>query len=144
MGDLRWVQPPGWPPSPPGWQPPAGWRPHPSWPSPPVDWVWWQVGRPLTAAWVSADGTRRIYRRGVRRWVHTALAVSAGGLSAMWVSEFQLYGAGRVVYLVGVLIATGTLIAGIQRLALVVAPGCVTVRRALWTVRVRAQDVVRF
>lgn len=39
----RWRPPPGWPPAPPGWEPPFGWEPDPSWPPPPADWEWWEA-----------------------------------------------------------------------------------------------------
>lgn len=37
----RWLPPPGWPPAPPGWEPPDGWVPDFSWPRAPSDWEWW-------------------------------------------------------------------------------------------------------
>jgi hypothetical protein len=45
--------PPGWPPLPPGWNPPLGWRPEPFWPPVPAGW----------RLWVPASGTRRCRSR---------------------------------------------------------------------------------
>jgi len=33
--------PPGWPPLPPGWEPPPGWKADTSWPAPPPGWRFW-------------------------------------------------------------------------------------------------------
>jgi len=41
MMTTRLNPPPGWPPVPPGWQPPPQWQPDPSWPDPPPGWNLW-------------------------------------------------------------------------------------------------------
>jgi hypothetical protein len=43
---MRFNPPPGWPPVPPGWQPPPGWTPDPSWPPAPHGWPLWVQDTP--------------------------------------------------------------------------------------------------
>lgn len=46
MHGYRFNPPPGWPPAPPGWEPPAGWTPDPAWPAAPADWTFWLPDSP--------------------------------------------------------------------------------------------------
>lgn len=40
---MRWVAPPGWPPTPSGWIPPANWKRPRGWPKEPPGWAFWQI-----------------------------------------------------------------------------------------------------
>lgn len=144
MSAPRWNPPPGWPVPPPGWAPPPGWQPDPSWPAPPADWQWTTRGPCPAAAWSNTDGSRRIYTRTKRRWILIALTLFVGLDAAACVQELRLPGAGTTVCVSVVAAGTTVAVIGIYRMAILVQPDRVTVRRMLWTHRVPAADVERF
>jgi hypothetical protein len=53
---MRFTAAPGWPPTPPGWQPPVGWVPPPDWPPAPHGWQFWQDDGAPARPWMTRGG----------------------------------------------------------------------------------------